>query len=83
MSDQHFAALLGFLFVAAWAGLGFGEAILSLAGAGVFYGIARFASGDLDVDDVRGRVEGARAGFGRPSQSASTSQPTRSRTRVR
>ncbi len=82
MSDQHFAALLGFLFVAVWAGLGFGEAILSLAGAGVFYGIARFKSGDLDVDDVRERVEGARAGFVRPSRPTSTT-PTRSRTRVR
>ena len=35
MTPRQFAALLGFLFTAAWIGFGFGEAILCLVGAGV------------------------------------------------
>lgn len=65
-NDERFAALLGFAFVAAWAGLGFGEAVLCLVGAGVFYAVARFMAGELEVEDVRERVEGARSGFRRP-----------------
>ena len=39
MTPGQFAALLGFLFTAAWIGFGFGEAILCLVGAGVFTGL--------------------------------------------
>ena len=35
MTPGQFAALLGFLFTAAWIGFGLGEAILCLIGAGV------------------------------------------------
>ena len=37
MNPQQLAAILGFLFVAAWAALGFGDAVLCLIGAAVFY----------------------------------------------
>jgi hypothetical protein len=65
-NDERFAALLGFAFVAAWAGLGFGVAILCLVGAGVFYAVARFMAGELELEGMRDRVEGARSGFRRP-----------------
>jgi hypothetical protein len=65
-NDERFAALLGFAFVAAWVGFGFGEAILCLVGAAAFYGVARFMAGELELEDVRDRVEGARSGFRRP-----------------
>ena len=37
MNPQQLAAILGVLFVAAWAALGFGDAVLCLIGAAVFY----------------------------------------------
>ena len=49
MTSQQFAALLGFLFVAAWAALGFGDAILCLIGAAVFWGACAFYRGELDL----------------------------------
>lgn len=66
MKDEQLMALLGFAFAAAWVGFGFGEALLCLVGAGAFYAVARFMSGDLDVGGVRERLEGARSGFHRP-----------------
>ena len=49
MTPPYSAALLGFLFVAAWAALGFGDAILCLVGAAVFYAGAAFYRGELDL----------------------------------
>jgi hypothetical protein len=71
MTDQRFAALLGFAFAAAWVGFGFGEAVLCLVGAVVFYGVARFMDGELELENMRERMEGARTGFRRPQ----TTQP--------
>lgn len=65
MRTEQFAALLAFAFVAVWAEVGFGIAVLALIVAGAVYAIGRFTAGDLDVADVRERVEGARAGFQR------------------
>lgn len=65
MDTEHFAALLGFGFVAVWAGVGFGSALLCLAAAAVCYVAVRSVGGGLDVADLRSRVEGARAGFSR------------------
>jgi hypothetical protein len=56
MKPQHFAALLGFLFVAAWASLGFGDALLCLIGAGVFYLAVALYHGELDLADLQQRV---------------------------
>jgi hypothetical protein len=81
MNVQYFAGLLGFLFAAAWYAFGFGEALVCLIVAGLFYAVARFMQGDLDVDEVRERVEGARAGFSRP-QRTGVSSPPQSRSRA-
>lgn len=56
MTQSHFAALLGFLFVAAWAALSFGDAILCLIGAGVFYAVAAVRSGELDINELQQRA---------------------------
>jgi hypothetical protein len=55
---KHFAALMGFAFVAAWIGFGFGEAILCLLGAVLFYYAAAVLEGDLDLGELQARVSG-------------------------
>lgn len=52
---KQFAALLGFAFVAAWIAFGFGNAILCVLGAGVFYAIAAVAQGELDLGEMQNR----------------------------
>ena len=63
MTPGQFAALLGFLFAAAWIGFGFGDAILCLVGAGVFAGLLyageAFLRGDIDLGDVQSRLRSA------------------------
>ena len=63
MTTRQFAALLGFLFAAAWIGFGLGEAILCLVGAGVFAGLVyaaeAFLSGDIDLGDIQSRARSA------------------------
>ena len=56
MTPQQFAALLGFLFVAAWAALDFGDAILCLIGAAVFMAANAFYRGELDVAALQQRA---------------------------
>jgi hypothetical protein len=60
MTPRQFAALLGFLFTAAWIGFGLGEAILCLVGAGVFTGLLYagegFLRGDIDLGELQTRV---------------------------
>ncbi len=60
MTPRQFAALLGFLFTAAWIGFGLGEAILCLVGAGVFtallYAGEGFLRGDIDLGAFQTRV---------------------------
>lgn len=56
MSTKHFAALLGFAFVAAWIGFGFGEALLCLLGAAAFYGLALVVEGQVDLGDLQDRL---------------------------
>ena len=63
MNIKQFAALMGFAFVAAAFGLGLGVALLGLIGAGLAYGGTAVAVGELDPEELRGRVEGARSGF--------------------
>ena len=55
MNPTHFAALLGFLFVAAWIGLGFGNAVLCLLGAAACYLVTAFYRGELDVQALQQR----------------------------
>lgn len=56
MMPTQFAALIGFLFVAAWAGLGFGDAVLCLIGAGLFAALSAFQRGELDLADLQERL---------------------------
>jgi hypothetical protein len=61
MTSQQFAALLGFLFVAVWAALGFGDAILCLIGAGLFVLASAFYRGELDLASLQERASGYRS----------------------
>jgi hypothetical protein len=56
MNREQVAALLGFLFVAAWAALGFGDALLCLIGAAVFYAATAFYNGELDLTALQRRL---------------------------
>lgn len=58
MKPQQLAAVIGFLFVAAWASLGFGDAVLCLVGAIVFYLVTAFYRGELDLAEVQQRAAG-------------------------
>lgn len=61
MTPQQFAALIGFLFVAAWAALGFGDAVLCLIGAAVFMLANSFYRGELDLAAMQERASGYRS----------------------
>lgn len=63
MTIKQYASLMGFAFVAAAFGLGLGAALLCLVGAALAYGGAAVAVGELDPEEIRDRVEGARSGF--------------------
>ncbi len=56
MNIKHLAGLLGFLFVAAWIAFGFGDAILCLIGASVFYLATAFYQGELDLSELQQRT---------------------------
>jgi hypothetical protein len=66
MTSTQFAAILGFAFVVIWIAFGFGSAVLCLIGAAVFYAVALFLRGDLDLADVQSRL-GGRGGTRPPS----------------
>lgn len=55
---KHFAALMGFAFVAAWIGFSFGEAILCVLGAVLFYYAAAVLEGELDLGELQARLSG-------------------------
>ena len=61
ITRKYLAAVLGFAFVAAWIRFGFGDAILCLLGAAIFYAIASFLEGDLDLADLQGRFSSSRS----------------------
>ena len=61
MRPPQLAALIGFLFVAAWAALSFGDAILCLIGAAVFYMAAAVYGGEVDLAELQSRAAGPRA----------------------
>ncbi|MBJ7471375.1 MAG: hypothetical protein JHD16_08725 [Solirubrobacteraceae bacterium] len=56
-------ALLGFAFVVVTFAENLGVAILALLGALVFHLAAGLLRGELSVDELRDRAEGARSGF--------------------
>ncbi len=65
MTTRHFAALIGFAFVAAWIALSFGYALLCLIGAGAFYALAAVLEGDIDLGELQSRVIQRRSDLGR------------------
>ena len=56
MNPQLLAGVLGFLFVAAWAALSFGDAVLCLVGAVGFYTVTAFYRGELDLAELQQRA---------------------------
>lgn len=65
MNRQQFAALIGFLFIAVWIAHGFGNAVLCLVGAAVFWGALAFYRGELSMADLQSRFP-PRSGQSRP-----------------
>ncbi len=66
MDRKQFGALLGFLFVATWIVLNFGYAILCLIGAAVFYFVASYLEGDVDLVELQSRFS-PQGGIGAPA----------------
>ena len=60
MKPTQFAALLGFLFVAVWAAGDFGDAILCLIGAAIFYLAYSLYRGELSLDELQQRLSSSR-----------------------
>ncbi|HLI61544.1 MAG TPA: hypothetical protein VKV21_17955 [Solirubrobacteraceae bacterium] len=56
MTSSQFAALLGFLFAAAWIAFGLGNAVLCLIGALVFMLANAFYRGELDLAALQQRA---------------------------
>ena len=75
ITRKYLAAILGFAFVAAWIGFGFGDAVLCLLGAAIFYAVASFLEGDLDLAELQGRL--------RSNDTNPTAPPARPRPRAR
>lgn len=75
MSRSQFLALLGFAFVAAWIGFGFGDAILCLIGAGVFYAAGAVVQGELDLGALQSRLQGRDADVGAASAARRAAPP--------
>ena len=55
IDPKFVAAVLGFAFVAMWIAVDFGAAVLCLVGAIVFWGIAAFVRGELDITRIQSR----------------------------
>ena len=66
MDRKQFGALLGFLFVATWIVLNFGYAFLCLIGAAVFYFVASYLEGDVDLEELQSRFS-PQGGIGAPA----------------
>jgi len=58
ITRKHLAALLGFAFVAAWIGFNLGYAVLCLVGAALFYFVASFLEGGVDLGELQARFGG-------------------------
>ena len=59
---KWFLALLGFLFVAAWIALGFGDAVLCLLGAALFYMVGAVLDGEIDLGEMQDRMRSRQRG---------------------
>ncbi len=77
MNDRRtVAAVVGFAFVAAWIGFGFGEALLCLLGAAGFWVAAGVLTGKLDLGELQRR-------FSVDSDAVPASPPAAPRSRPR
>lgn len=76
ITERHFAAAIGFAFVAIWITLNFGWAILCLVGALAFYlgALLLERAGGFSLDRLASR-------FGREAPFAPRTAPTHSRVR--
>ena len=61
MNIKQHLGLLGFLFVAAWIGFNFGDAILCLVGAGIFYAVGSVLEGEVDLGEMQSRFQRSRS----------------------
>ncbi len=75
ITTKHFAAALGFAFVAVWIGTNVGYALLCLLGAAVFYILAELFEGEIDLGELQARFSGG--------TQQGTSPPARTRPRAR
>jgi hypothetical protein len=57
---KYYLGLLGFLFVAAWIALNFGDAVLCLIGAIVFYAVGSVLEGEVDLGEMQSRLQRSR-----------------------
>lgn len=76
ITERHFAAAIGFAFVAVWITLNFGWAVLCLVGALVFYLGASLLerAGGLSLEGLASR-------FGREAPLTPRAEPTQTRVR--
>jgi hypothetical protein len=83
MNSKQFAALLGFISVAAWIGFGLGDAILCLIGAIVFWLVVSLRGGEIDIADLQSRLGAQRdvISSATPIRSATNSAPRAGRAR--
>ena len=61
MNLKYYLGLLGFLFVAAWIALSFGDAVLCLLGAVVFYAVGSVLEGEIDLGEMQARMQRSRS----------------------
>ena len=61
MNIKQYLGLLGFLFVAAWIGFNFGDAVLCIVGAAIFYAVGSVIEGELDLGELQARMQRSRS----------------------
>lgn len=61
MNIKQYLGLLGFLFVAAWIGFNFGDAVLCIVGALIFYAVGSVIEGELDLGELQSRMQRSRS----------------------
>lgn len=76
MNDKRtVAAAAGFAFVAAWIGFSFGEALLCLLGAAVFWVAAGVVTGTVDLGEAQSRFSEGTEDASAPPQPSPQARP--------
>jgi hypothetical protein len=83
IEKRQLAAVAGFAFVAAWIGFSFGEALLCLLGAVVFWLAAGVLEGKIDLGQLQGRLSGEDPAPAPPSAAPAGAARPAARPRVR